>query len=154
MQAQCRATRDTSRVGIDRVGRLIIVSDLQPGLVGEAHTVVERSDLASAIGSGRLDVYGTPAMLGVIELAAVNTVDHLLPEGSTTVGTRLDVRHLAPTPLGAGVRARAELVAVDGRRLTFRVEAFDPVDKIGEGTHERAVVEAGRLLARAAAKAP
>jgi fluoroacetyl-CoA thioesterase len=131
---------------------MAIMSELQPGLVGEANTVVQQADLASAIGSGRLDVYGTPAMLGLIELAAVNAVDHLLPEGSTTVGTRLDVKHLAPSPLGIAVRVRAELVAVDGRKLTFTVEAFDTVDKIGEGTHERTVVDANRLLARANAK--
>jgi fluoroacetyl-CoA thioesterase len=130
------------------------VSELQPGLVGEASTVVGPSDLASAIGAGRLDVYGTPAMLGLIELAAVNAVDHLLSDGSTTVGTRLDVRHLSPSPLGIEVRARAELVGVDGRRLTFTVEAFDTVDQIAEGTHERAVVDASRLLARASAKSP
>jgi predicted thioesterase len=134
--------------------RPVIVTELAAGLVGEAHAVVEQADLASAIGSGRLNVYGTPAMLGLIELSAVNAVDHLLPEGSTTVGTRLDVRHLAPSPLGIAVRARAELVAVDGRKLTFAVEAFDAVDKIGEGTHERAVVDASRLLARANAKSP
>jgi fluoroacetyl-CoA thioesterase len=130
------------------------MAELQPGLVGEARATVGSGDLASAIGSGRLDVYGTPAMLGLIELAAVNAVDLLLPEGSTTVGTRLDVQHLAPSPLGIEVRARAELVSVDGRRLSFKVEAFDAVDKIGEGTHDRAVVDASRLLARAKAKAP
>ena len=130
-----------------------MASEIQVGLVGEAQIVVQSSHLASAIGSGRLDVFGTPAMLGLIELAAVNAVDHLLPEGSTTVGIRLDVRHLAPSPLGIAVRARAELVAVDGRRLSFTVEAFDAVEKIGEGTHERAVVDAARLLARANGKA-
>ena len=130
------------------------MTELQPGLVGEAHAVVQQADLASAIGSGRLDVYGTPAMLGLIEISAVNAVDHLLADGSTTVGTRLDVSHLAPSPLGIAVRARAELVAVDGRRLTFTVEAFDAVDKIADGTHERVVVDASRLLARANAKAP
>ena len=128
------------------------MAELQPGLVGEAHAVVGPADLASAIGSGRLGVYGTPAMLGLIELAAVNAVDHLLAEGSTTVGTRLDVRHLAPSPLGIAVRARAELTAVEGRRLTFRVEALDAVEKIGEGTHERAVVDGARLLGRASIK--
>jgi predicted thioesterase len=132
----------------------VTVAELQPGLVGEANAVVESADLASAIGSGRLDVYGTPAMLGLIELAAVNAVDHLVPDGSTTVGTRLDVRHLSPSPVGIAVRARAELTAVEGRRLTFVVEAFDAVDKIGEGTHERAIVDAARLLARARDKAP
>jgi predicted thioesterase len=128
--------------------------EIQPGLAGEATRTVSTTDLASAIGSGRLDVFGTPAMLGLIELAAVNAVDHLLPDGSTTVGTRLDVRHLAPSPLGIEVRARAVLVQVDGRKLTFHVAAFDSVEQIGEGTHERAIVDAARLLARAASKAP
>ena len=90
----------------------------------------------------------------LLESAAINAVDHLLPEGSGTVGTRLDVRHLAPSPLGVEIVARAELIAVDGRRLTFRVEARDSVDVIGEGTHERAIVDVGRLVARAMAKAP
>ena len=128
------------------------MEELRPGLVGEAHATVDRADLASALGSGRVEVYGTPAMIALIEAAAVRAVDHLLPSGSATVGARLDVRHLAPTPPGVEVRARAELVEVDGRRLTFRVEAFDPVDKIGEGSHERVVVDLGRLIARAEAK--
>jgi fluoroacetyl-CoA thioesterase len=128
--------------------------DLQPGLVGEARTRVAPSDLASAFGSGTVDVYATPAMIALLETAAVNAVDHVLPEGSCTVGTHLDVRHLAPSPLGVEIVARAELIAVDGRRLTFRLEARDPVDTIGDGTHERVIVDASRLLARAAAKAP
>jgi len=130
------------------------VPELQPGLVGTASIVVERSHLASALGSGRLDVYGTPAMISLMETAAVNAVDHLLPDGTVSVGARLDVSHLAPTPLGVEVRATAELIEVNGRRLTFRLEAFDPVDKIGEGTHERVTVSLERLAARAAAKAP
>lgn len=129
-------------------------ADVQPGLVGEARIVVGPADLASAIGSGTVDVYGTPAMIGLLETAAINAVDHLLPEGSASVGTHLDVRHLAPSPLGVEIVARAELVAVDGRRLTFRLEASDPVDKIGEGTHERVIVDVTRLVGRAAAKAP
>lgn len=129
-----------------------MAAEIRPGLSGEAARTVTAADLASAIGSGRLDVFGTPAMLGLIELAAVNAVDHLLPDGSTTVGTRLDVRHLAPSPLGIEVRARAELVAVDGRKLTFQVTAFDRVEQIGEGTHERAIVDAARLLGRASSK--
>lgn len=128
--------------------------ELAPGLVGEASVRVDGPDLASAIGSGRIDVYGTPALIGLMESAAINAVDHLLPAGWASVGTRLDVRHLAPTPPGVEVRARAELVEVDGRKLTFRVEASDPVDKIGEGTHERALVDISRLVARANAKAP
>ena len=127
--------------------------DLQPGLVGEARTRVESDDLARAFGSGLIDVYATPAMIALLEAAAVNAVDHLLPEGSATVGTHLDVRHLAPSPLGVEIVARAKLIAVDGRRLNFRLEAHDPVDTIGEGTHERVIVDVSRLLARAAAKA-
>lgn len=130
-----------------------MAGELRPGLVGEAETVVGPADLASAMGSGGIDVYGTPAMIALMEAAAIRAVDHLLPEGSATVGTRLDVRHLAPTPPGATVQARAELTEVNGRRLTFRVEAFDGTDKIGEGTHERATVEIARLVARAEAKA-
>jgi len=130
------------------------MDEIKAGLVGEAIAVVTIAELASALGSGRLDVYGTPAMLGLIERAAVNAVDHLLPVESTTVGTRLDVHHLAPSPLGIQVRARAELVRVEGRTLSFTVEAFDAVDKIGEGTHERAIVDAERLLRRASAKTP
>jgi fluoroacetyl-CoA thioesterase len=128
--------------------------DLQPGLVGEARTRVAPSDLASALGSGTIDVYATPAMIALLETAAVNAVDHLLPAGSCTVGTRLDVRHLAPSPPGVEIVARAELIAIDGRRLTFRLEARDPIDTIGDGTHERTIVDAGRLLARAAARVP
>lgn len=129
-----------------------MAAEIRPGLVGETTRTVGPSDLASAIGSGQLDVFATPVMLGLIELAAASAVDHLLPDGSTTVGTHLDVRHIAPSPLGIEVRARAELVAVDGRKLSFTVEAFDAVERIGEGTHERAIVSADRLLARANSK--
>ena len=127
---------------------------LQTGLTGEARAIVDAPQLASAFGSGswKVDVYATPAMIGLMEQAAVNAVDHLLPPGQSSVGTRIDVQHLAATPPGVEVRARAELTAVDGRRLTFRVEAFDPVEKIGSGTHERMVVDLQRLLERARAK--
>jgi predicted thioesterase len=128
---------------------------LQAGLTGEARTIVDTPKLASAFGSGswKADVYATPAMIGLMEQAAVNAVDHLLPPGHSSVGTRVDVQHLAATPPGVEVRARAELTAVDGRRLTFRVEAFDPAEKIGSGTHERMVVDLQRLLERAKLKA-
>ncbi len=124
----------------------------RPGLVGEVESTVERAHLASALGSGAVEVFATPAMIALMEHAARACVDHLLPAGAISVGTRLDVQHLAPTPLGARVRARAELVEVDGRHLVFRVSASDGTDTIGEGTHERAIVDAARLLARAQAK--
>jgi predicted thioesterase len=125
---------------------------LRPGLVGEARVVVDRTNLASAYASGAVDVFATPAMIGLMEHAAIEAVDSLLPEGSASVGSHLDVRHLAATPPGLEVWARAELLEIDGRRLRFRIEAFDPVEKIGEGSHERVIVELSRLIARADAK--
>jgi fluoroacetyl-CoA thioesterase len=124
------------------------------GLAGEVRRVVDQAMLASAVGSGSLDVLSTPTLVALMELAACEALEgHLAPE-QTSVGVRLDIRHLAPTPPGLEVRARAELIEVDGRRLVFRVEAFDAVDRIGEGTHERAVVDAQRLLRRANDKRP
>ncbi len=124
------------------------------GLVGEVVRRVDAPMLASAIGSGSIDVLSTPWLVALLESAACEAVASRLPQGQTTVGVRVDVRHLAATPTGVDVRARAELVEVDGRRLVFRVEAFDPQDKIGEGEHERAVVDPERLVARANAKRP
>ena len=121
---------------------------LSVGIVGELTTVVQPEMLANAVGSGGIAVLSTPSMIGLMEGAAHNSVAALLPDGQVTVGTRVDIRHLAATPLGMQVRARAELVEIDGRRLVFRVEAFDAREKIGEGTHERAIVDPARLLTR------
>ena len=108
--------------------------------------------LASAMGSGSLDVFATPALVALMEEAACAALDgHLAPD-QTSVGVRLEISHLAATPPGVEVRARAELIELDGRRLVFQVEAFDPKDRIGEGRHERALVDPQRLLARANAK--
>jgi fluoroacetyl-CoA thioesterase len=125
---------------------------LTAGLVGEARRVVDASMLASAMGSGSLDVLATPALVALMERAACVALEgHLSPE-QTSVGVRLEISHIAATPPGVEVRARAELLEVDGRRLVFRLEAFDPQDRIGEGSHERALVDPQRLLARANAK--
>jgi predicted thioesterase len=125
---------------------------VQPGLVGEARRVVDAAMLASAMGSGSLDVLATPALVALMEQAACAAVAAQLGPDQTTVGTRLEISHLAPTPPSAEVRAHAELIEVDGRRLVFRLEAFDSHDRIGEGRHERVLVDAQRLLARANAK--
>jgi predicted thioesterase len=130
----------------------LVHPDLQLGLVGEAHKVVDANDLASAHGSGSLDVFATPAMVALMENAAASAVQALLSPGMITVGTRVDVRHLAATPAGVAVRARAELVQIEGSRLVFHVEASDPAGPIGEDSHERTIVDAARLLARARAK--
>ena len=121
---------------------------LAVGLVGELHRTVEPHMLANSVGSGGVAVLSTPSMIGLMEQVAHDMVAPLLTDGQVTVGTRVDIRHLAATPLGMAVRTRAELLEIDGRRLVFRVEAFDAQEKIGEGTHERAIVDPARLLAR------
>lgn len=126
--------------------------EIQPGLVGEREMKVEVENTAKHLGSGNVSVLATPEMVRLMEGAAVRAVDHLLPDGYRTVGVRVDVRHLAATPLGMTVRARAKLVAVDGRRLTFQVEAFDEAEKIGEGIHERMIIDVSKFKQRVEAK--
>jgi predicted thioesterase len=128
------------------------MSALEPGLVGEAERMVTEELTAARLGSGSLAVLGTPALIAVMEEAAVRAlVGHLGP-GQTSVGVRIDVRHLAATPLGMKVRARAELLAVDGRRLVFRVEAWEGDKLIGAAYHERIVVDEARFLRRVEGK--
>ncbi|WP_052888246.1 thioesterase family protein [Thermogemmatispora carboxidivorans] len=121
---------------------------LQPGLKGEASTTVVHENTAAAVGAGGVEVFGTPMMIALMENAAWRAVADFLEEGYVSVGTRVDVRHLAATPIGQRVRATAELVEVDGRRLVFRVEAYDEEKKIGEGIHERFIVHLQRFLER------
>jgi fluoroacetyl-CoA thioesterase len=121
---------------------------LVPGLIGESQTVVTEDNTAKHLGSGNVEVFATPEMVRLMEIAGVAAVDHLLPEGQRTVGVALDVKHLAATPLGMTVTARAELMTVEGRRLTFRVEAFDDVEQVGEGTHQRYIVDVARFQGR------
>lgn len=125
---------------------------LTPGLVGESRVTVTETNTAKHLGSGSVEVFATPAMVRLMELAGVAAVDHLLPEGQRTVGVHLDVKHLAATPPGMTVTACAELMAIDGRRLTFRVEAHDEVEKIGEGTHERYIIDVEKFTERLAKK--
>jgi len=125
---------------------------LVPGLIGESQTVVTEANTAKHLGSGNVKVFATPEMVRLMEQAGVAAVDHLLPEEQRTVGMALDVKHLAATPPGMTVTARAELIAVEGRRLTFRVEAFDEVEKVGEGTHQRYVIEVASFQRRVAEK--
>ena len=121
---------------------------LSPGMTGEATVVVTRENTAAAVGSGGVDVFATPMMVALMEMAALRLVQPHLAEGETTVGTIVNVKHTAATPLGMSVRAVARLDAVDGRRLVFTVEAYDDREKIGEGTHERFVVQLQKFLDR------
>ncbi len=120
-------------------------SRLTPGLKGTARLLVGVAQTAPSIGSGKVPVLGTPVMINVIEAAALAAVEHLLPPGHQSLGIHLDVRHFAATPIGMHVEASAELVAVEGRTLSFRVEARDDKEPIGGGTHQRVVVNVARF---------
>jgi len=126
--------------------------ELTPGLQGTSSLVVADEHTAAHFGAGGVRVFGTPMMIGLMENAAFSAVQALLSEGQTTVGTRVDVRHLAATPLGMRVTATAELIRVNGRLLLFRVEARDERELIGEGQHERALITLDRFLKRVAEK--
>ena len=128
------------------------MSELIPGLSAELEHTVTDADTASKWGSGLVPVFSTPALVGLMESAAVKALEGHLQPGQTSVGGRIDVRHLAATPVGMQVRARAELVAVEGRKLTFKVQAWDAVELIGEADHERFVVDEAKFVARVAAK--
>jgi fluoroacetyl-CoA thioesterase len=128
--------------------------DLETGAIGTTEIVVGTRDTAPHVGSGKIKVLATPVMVSLMEEAALNAVEGHLPPGHQTVGTRLDITHVAATPVGLHVRATAELVRVEGRKLTFRVTAEDDAETIGEGTHERIVVDVARFDQRAQAKAP
>jgi fluoroacetyl-CoA thioesterase len=124
---------------------MVDLSKLQSGLTGSAELLVGVEHTAPSIGSGRVPVLATPVMINLIEAAALAAAEHLLPDGHQSLGIHLDVRHFAATPIGMRVRATAELIAVDGRTLSFRVEAHDEREQIGGGSHERVVVNVARF---------
>jgi fluoroacetyl-CoA thioesterase len=123
-----------------------------PGLFAEFKHMVSDTDTASHWGSGGLPVFSTPALVGLMESAAVVALRGQLPPGQTTVGGHIDVHHLAATPVGMQVRARAELMAIDGRRLVFKIQAWDDHELIGEADHDRFLVDEARFMAKVAAK--
>jgi predicted thioesterase len=126
---------------------------IQPGLKGGVDLTVGEEHTAPSVGSGAIHVLGTPVMINLMEAAALDAVEHLLPEGHQSLGIHLEVSHVAATPVGMKVRATAEVTAVDGNRVKFRVEAHDGIDLIGEGTHERVVVNVERFDKKVRAKA-
>jgi predicted thioesterase len=131
---------------------MMATAELKAGLKGEAELVVGEEHTALRVGSGRVRVLATPLMIALMETAAVAAVEDALAPGQQSVGTHVDVRHLAATPVGMTVRAMAELVKVEGRTLTFRIAAVDEKEPIGEGMHVRALVDAERFDARMQAK--
>jgi len=119
-----------------------------PGLTGTAEIVVGMRDTAPHVGSGKIGVLATPIMVNLMEAAALQAVEKFMPPGHQTVGTHLDVKHFAATPVGLRVIAHAELVKVEGRTLTFRIRAEDEREPIGEGVHERLVINVERFDVR------
>jgi len=122
--------------------------NLKPGLKGSAELLVGEEHTAPRVGSGRVRVLATPVMINVIEAAALAAIEHLLPPGYQSLGTRLDVRHFAATPVGMLVRAEVEVAKVEGRTVEFRVAVRDEKEPIGDGTHERMVVNVARFDVR------
>jgi fluoroacetyl-CoA thioesterase len=130
----------------------VSMAEIIAGLSGELEHLVTEADTASRWGSGLVPVFSTPSLVGLMESAAVKALEGRLEPGKTTVGARIDIRHLAATPVGMKVRARAELTAVEGRKLTFTVQAWDEAELIGEADHERYVIDEARFVARVEAK--
>ena len=126
---------------------------IKPGLTGHAEMVVGTNDTAPRVGSGRVAVLATPTMINLIEEASLAAVEHLLPDGKQSLGTHIDISHIAATPVGMKVKAEAELIEVNGRKLLFAVRAHDEMDLIGEGRHERVIVKAASFQARINEKA-
>jgi predicted thioesterase len=124
---------------------MVDLSRITPGLTGCAETMVTPSDTAPFVGSGRIAVLATPVMINLIEAAALAAIEHLLPAGHQSLGIHLDVRHTAATPVGMRVTATAQVTAVEGRAVTFKVEARDEREVIGSGTHQRVVVSVERF---------
>lgn len=126
---------------------------VKPGLNGSVELTVGEEHTAPSVGSGAIHVLGTPVMINLMEAAALAAAEKMLPDGHQSLGIHLDVSHVAATPVGMRVRATAEVTAVEGNRIRFRVEAHDEADLIGEGSHERVVVNVERFDKRVRKKA-
>ena len=124
------------------------LAKLKPGLRGEAGLVVSAEHTAPRVGSGAVSVLATPVMINLMEAAALAAVERFLPPGYQSLGTVLNVRHIAATPVGMRVQAMAMVQAVEGRTIRFTVEARDERELIGDGTHERVVVNVAKFAER------
>ena len=126
--------------------------EITVGMKAMVETLAEREDTAQEVGSGDLLVYATPCMVALMEGAACEAIAECMSEDKTTVGTELNISHLSATPVGLEVRAEAEVIAVEGKIITFQVTAYDEAGKIGEGTHKRCIVPVQRFLDKAYSK--
>ena len=128
------------------------MAELKPGITGSAQDTVTEERTAASMGSGGLRVYATPRMTAMMEYTAWSSVEPYMEDGMGTVGTKLDISHLAASPVGAEIRYESELTEVDRRRLVFSVRAFDDAGLIGEGTHERFIIDNAKFMSRAESK--
>ncbi len=126
---------------------------VRAGLKGRVDLTVGDEHTAPSVGSGAIHVLATPVMINLMEAAALDAAEHLMPKGHQSLGIHVDISHVAATPVGMKVHATAEVTAVEGNRIRFRVEAHDEVEMIGEGTHERVVANLARFDARVRKKA-
>lgn len=131
---------------------MIDLSEITPGITGEKSVAVSIENTAIAMGSGTLRVFATPSMIALIEGCCAESVEDRLGEGITSVGTKVDVEHLAASPIGASILCKSKLVACDGRRLDFEVEVFDNNGLIGKGKHTRFTVDADKFVSKTYAK--
>ena len=121
------------------------MDEIKVGLTGEQTTTVTEETTARHLGSGGVGVFSTPSMIALMEYSAVTAIDPHLPEGQASVGTEVCIKHLKATPLGQQVRAQAEVIEIDRRRVLFKVQAWDEKQLIGEGTHTRFVIDVARF---------
>lgn len=128
------------------------MKELEVGIKNTGELTVTKEMTADAWGSGGQPVFATPAMIALMENTAWSSVEPYMEEGRTTVGAHIDVKHLSASPLGAHIACESELVEVDRRRLVFKVSAFDDAGPIGEGTHERFIIDVDKFMAYTEAK--
>ncbi len=128
------------------------MSEITPGLTGNKSVAVTIENTALSMGSGTLKVFATPAMIALIEGCCAESVEDSLDEGMTTVGTRVEVDHLAASPLGAAILCKSKLISVDGRKLEFEAEVFDNNCLIGKGRHTRFIVDADKFVKKTYSK--
>ncbi|WP_342396517.1 thioesterase family protein [Candidatus Chlorohelix sp.] len=126
---------------------------LKVGMKASVEVEVVDANTAATFGSGLARVYSTPNMIGLMETASWHSVQNAMPEGFSTVGTLVEVKHIAASPVGFKIRAEAELAEIDGRRLVFKVVAYDDVEKVGEGVHERFIIDNAKFMGRVEQKA-
>lgn len=120
--------------------------NLKTGISGSDSLIVSIADTATHYGSGLIEVFATPAMIGLMEKTAQSSIQHYLPEGFITVGTEVNIAHVKATPLGMKVTCTSELTGVDGKKLMFKVSAHDEAGLIGQGTHKRYIVNAAEFM--------